>query len=59
MNEFKPLATLMTLNENLSKNDGKAKFDVALYQSLVGSRIYLTHKAKHSKCSQHRVYVHK
>ncbi|XP_048497962.1 uncharacterized mitochondrial protein AtMg00810-like [Beta vulgaris subsp. vulgaris] len=43
MSECKSLATPMTLNEKLSKNDGKEKVDASIYQSLVGSLIYLTH----------------
>ena len=43
MGECKPLATPMAINEKLSKYDGKPKVDGAMYRSLVGSLIYLTH----------------
>ena len=43
MNECKPLATPMAINEKLSKNDGKPKVDGAMYRSLDDFLIYLTH----------------
>ncbi|XP_019102905.2 secreted RxLR effector protein 161-like [Beta vulgaris subsp. vulgaris] len=43
MSECKPLATPMSLNEKLSKNDGTEKVDASICRSLVGSLIYLTH----------------
>ena len=43
MGNCKPMTTPMAVNEKLSKNDGMEKIDGAIYRSLVGSLIYLTH----------------
>ena len=40
---MEPLAIPITLNEKLSKNDGKEKVDASTYRSLVGFVIHLTH----------------
>ena len=42
MQDCKPLATPMAMNEKLSKDDGQNKVDATVYRSLVGSLIYLT-----------------
>ncbi|XP_028196700.1 uncharacterized protein LOC114381653 [Glycine soja] len=42
MQDCKPLATPMAMNEKLSKDDGQNKVDEIIYRSLVGSLIYLT-----------------
>ncbi|XP_006593273.1 uncharacterized protein LOC114379003 [Glycine soja] len=42
MQDCKPLATPMAMNEKLSKDVGKNKVDATIYRSLVGSLIYLT-----------------
>lgn len=42
MENGKPVATPMTVNEKLQQDDGAQKFDQKIYRSLVGSLIYLT-----------------
>lgn len=42
MEECKPVATPMSVNEKLSKNDGAAKVIETLYRKIVGSLVYLT-----------------
>ncbi|XP_014631455.1 uncharacterized protein LOC114411183 [Glycine soja] len=42
MQDCKPLATPMAMNEKLSKDDGQNKVNATVYRSLVGSLIYLT-----------------
>jgi hypothetical protein len=38
----KPMATPLTVNEKLKKEDGGKKVDATLYRSLVGNLLYLT-----------------
>jgi len=40
--ECKPVASFMAANEKLQKNDGAAKMDSNIFQSLARSLIYLT-----------------
>ena len=42
MQDCKPLATPMAMNEKLSKDDRQNKVDAIVYRSLVGLLIYLT-----------------
>ena len=42
MQDCKPLAIPMAMNEKLSKDDGQNKVDATVYKSLVSSLIYLT-----------------
>jgi hypothetical protein len=42
MSECKPITSLMAANKKSQQNDGAAKMDSNIFQSLVGSLIYLT-----------------
>jgi len=42
MLECKPVASPMTTNEKLQKNDDAVKMDSKIFRNLVGSLIYLT-----------------
>jgi len=42
MSECKPIISFMAANKKLQQNDGVAKMDSKIFQSLVGSLIYLT-----------------